>query len=543
MQDTNLEKPRLLDQSQGFSFLNVQYKEKLLYSKYNPEKNIQAIVEKTTVLPGTLVILFSPVLFYGTDSVIQKLTENCVLCAFEADKNLFELSLPFAKPENIPYFNVSTLSSFDEFIRKQCRSGKIRRAVSFSMSAAFHLNADLYDQVFKGTQEIITSFWKNRITLQSMARLCSRNIIKNLMLPSLKKKDVEKTVSKPILVLGAGESLEELTAQAGLLRSGTFFIIASDASLKMLQSLKIKPDAVCILESRHAVVDFFTGTDTKDILLITDLTSRTETALLFEKRYFFLSDFTDSFFLKKIKEAVPEAKTVSPLGSVGLFAVMAALFMRKTDDIPVYVSGLDFSFTCGKTHSNGTLPHEKLLSKTNRFFTSENCAPSFMQDSFKLTGKNGRNIFTTKILNSYAELFVKFFSDKKNLFDVSSSGLSLGIPAAKLNSISEVYRKEYKKEADFMHLSAVTNPKAGPFLKEELSSINEALSLLENGEASPYFKKEKSLSSQIENLLKERDYLYIHFPDGTEFSMREDFLKRIKAELLFFKKQLTLLFP
>ena len=510
------EKPGLLNESQGFSFLNAEYKGKLLYSKYNPEKNIEAVIERTTLLPGTLIILFSPVLFYGVESLLKKLPENSVLCAFEADRNLYDFSLPFIKPEGLPYYSQNDLADFDSFIRKECRSGKIKRAVSFNMSASVHENK---------------------------ARLCTRNIIKNLTLPSLKKEAVVKSVSKPILVLGAGESLEELLHFSQVLKSGHFFIIASDAALKPLEDSGIKPDAVCVLESRHAVLDFFTGTDTTDILYLGDLTSRYEAALLFEKRYFFLTEFTESFFLEKIKKIASDAKVISPLGSVGLFALEAALFLRENEDVPVYISGLDFSFTSGKTHANGTLPQNRHLTRINRFYSSENCAPAFSEGSFAVKGKNGKNIITTKILFSYAELFNKIFSDKKNIFDISESGIPLAVPeknfACEIKKTgTDSFRKSYLQNETLQ-----TPHEAESFLKKELSAINEALSLLENGEASPYLKKEKSLSSQIENLLKERDYLYLHFPDGTEFSMREDFLKRIKAELLFFKKQLTLLFP
>jgi hypothetical protein len=62
-------KPCLVETSQGFS---VKYNERFLYSKYNPEKNILQIVENISILPGTLILCFSPLLGYGINKLIQK---------------------------------------------------------------------------------------------------------------------------------------------------------------------------------------------------------------------------------------------------------------------------------------------------------------------------------------------------------------------------------------------------------------------------------------------------------------------------------------
>ena len=44
---------------------------------------------------------------------------------------------------------------------------------------------------------------------------------------------------------------------------------------------------------------------------------------------------------------------------------------------------------------------------------------------------------------------------------------------------------------------------------------------------------------EIKEILKEREYLYLHFPDGYSLSMETQFLKRIRAEIDFFLKDIN----
>ena len=45
---------------------------------------------------------------------------------------------------------------------------------------------------------------------------------------------------------------------------------------------------------------------------------------------------------------------------------------------------------------------------------------------------------------------------------------------------------------------------------------------------------------QLFALLESMDYLYLHFPDGHKASLEISFLKRVRAEIDFFLKDITL---
>ena len=101
------EKPRLV-KSEGFSFFNIEYKERLLYSKYAPEKNITRIIENLEILPGTLILIQSPALFYGYRLLKEKAGTSSFLCAVEYSQELYRFSSEYFiknfSGEELPFF-------------------------------------------------------------------------------------------------------------------------------------------------------------------------------------------------------------------------------------------------------------------------------------------------------------------------------------------------------------------------------------------------------------------------------------------------------
>ena len=122
-----------------------------------------------------------------------------------------------------------------------------------------------------------------------------------------------------------------------------------------------------------------------------------------------------------------------PFGSVGLTAVYYALKFRKDETVPVYVTGLDFSYSTGLTHTKGALAGLLRLIQTNRLLAPQNYAAAFGPGTERIMDKNGRPVITTPTLKSYAAMFKSFFAGEKNLFDAGESGIDLGLPRVNLD--------------------------------------------------------------------------------------------------------------
>lgn len=125
------------------------------------------------------------------------------------------------------------------------------------------------------------------------------------------------------------------------------------------------------------------------------------------------------------------------------------------------------------------------------------------------------------------------FQNEKNLFDCSSTGIKLGIPQRSLFATKGNLQKE----------KCESHKNISSFCEKEKRKLEELRSLLSDGEKSPFrnnLPEKLSLSKQIKKIAEEREYLFLHFPDGYRFKMEQSFLKRIRAETDFFIKQLEI---
>ena len=559
----------------------VQYKNRFLYSKYNPEKNIISAIEKTEILPGTLVIIFSPCLFYGIETLAKKygaeLGKSVFIIAVEAEEKLRRLSLEQnSRLEGLPkgalqFFpndalNARGINSFLQALSSSYRKkiaglslpppGILRRAIRFDFSGGVFFHADFYAQFFALSQNAIAQFWKNRLTLVKLGRLFCKNIFKNLPLAAsgIPLEHLEKKIEMPILVLGAGESLEKTILELKKLgeKIEGIFIIAVDAALAPLLSAGIKIDAVVANEAQIAIEKAYLGTKgaaaflRKKPILFCDLVSRHTIPRITEfPPCFFFSEFDNNGFLANLERRGILPRKTPPLGSVGLSATYIATLLRKNEGVPIFVSGLDFSFSCGKTHANGTMAHKARLLQSVRTEPCENYAAAFSQGAEMVSEKNGKRVFTTKNLSGYAALFGNFFSETKNIFDCGEEGLDLGIVRGNLISFCEKEFNPYFERKNFCSEEAETQKikiqkNMLDFLQDERRALLALADILSNGENAQSRENAIPYNEQIMRLLENREYLYLHFPDGESPKLEKNFLNRVRAQIDFFLKEIDL---
>lgn len=585
MTDNNLnEKPRLVNAGQGFSILNtVNYKGRFLYSKYSPDKAINAAVEKLQILPGTLVVICSPCIWYGLDALVQKLADGCEIIAFEADRELYELAqeqiLNQKNKSLVKLFSLSEPQKVNEYLLQNTSQGKFKRALRIDFSAGVSLAAGVYDSAFTAVIETINTFWKNRVTLVKMGRLYARNIFRNLCClgKSCLLDEKAKSVEKPLIVFGAGESTkhtldilsQKAKEQPDFLNG--YYLLATDAALPVFNAYGITPDAVAGLEAQAAIEKAYIGSAGKGITLFTDISSRPQIRdILGGETVFFSTKYAECSFLNGLKDSGIIKSFIPAMGSVGLAAVYIALTLRSDDEVPVFITGLDFSFSTGATHTKGAPAHLARLFSSKRFSAVENYDASFKNGTFCFTGKDSRLTRSDSILSSYAFSFKAIFQNTPSLFDAGCSGLDLGIPAADDDAVTESgnyctdsslvlqsaspYAEEpfvtsstgswddgAEETADSETRTLFENRKqlVEEFYRNEFYALTKIKDLLSKGDSSEYRDMSIPLNEQLENLLKKREYLYLHFPDGYRLSTDISFLKRIRAEINFFIKDIS----
>ena len=541
MESLKKEEPCLEKTSQGSSCLEtVLYKSRYLYSKYNPSRSIISSIEKLNLLPGTLVILASPALWYGLNELQAKIPENCLILALEAEGPLLNFSKKqlalFSKKlvKEVILEDANDFSKLDTLLRSFANTGEYKRAVKIDFSAGVQFAKEKYEKIYSAAEELIAQFWKNRITLTKFGRLYNKNIFRNLLYFTnfTELNDVSKKVEKPILVCGAGESLENTLES--LKKPDDFFIIAADASLSVLEKHKLKADAVVALEAQNIIQKAYIGIKNSPEYIFLDLCSRPEIPdVVHSEIIYFLTEYSSSSFIKTLSRELTES-VIPPMGSVGLAATYIALRLRKSEETPVYLTGLDFCFTRGKTHSRGTPQHTEILLKNRKLSFLDNIKSTFSQGTFD--AKNNKSVARTTIaLSSYAKQFKEMFSSEKNLFSLCTNGLYLGL---EIKETFEIKGSSSKTDLTIDKKRKMNIEKAKSYYENELKALEEIKDLLINGDSSDFRTKKISLEEQLKNLIEKRDYLYLHFPDGYKYTGDISFLKRVRAEIDYFSKQI-----
>ena len=533
-----------IETSQGFS---VSYKEHILYSKYNPGKNIITLVEKLQLLPGTLILCCSPLLGYGMAELLQKLPENCLAILCEAEQTLYDFSetegclkTTDGRVLKIP---PEKLSELPIEIYNLAKCGLYKRVIRLDFSAGIQFNSDFYNRLFSACSESLMTFWKNRITLTKFGRRYSKNLFENLHYLTKTKPvtDFFGNIDKPIIVFGAGESTQDLINRL-LSRYSPyngklpFYILCADTALQPLLKNGIRPDGVFIEEAQSVIMKAFIGTlkasdKTRIFAGLSSLPNLVHKAGV-ENTSFFFTEYAEGSLFNSLKQKAFMPPANLPFGSVGLTAVYYALKFRKNEDIPVYVAGLDFSYSIGLTHTKGALAHILRLIHANRIAPPENYAAVYGLGTEKISGKNGHLVITTPTLKSYAGMFQSYFSGTKNLFDAGESGIDLGLPKVNIDSlVTDTHCNDVEvKEAE--DNSNSSEKEISDFLTGERGALEELRNLL-TGETG---LKGNELLSEIEKLAAPREYLYLHFADGCQFSSSQSFLNRIRTEIDFFLK-------
>ena len=521
-----------IETSQGFSIL---YKEHYLYSKYNPSKNIITAVENLQLLPGTIILCCSPLLGYGISELLNKLPENCLIVLCETERALFDFteaqgSLNFSD-ERILRCKPDKLADLPLTLYDLATTGLYKRVIRIDMSAGIQFQKDFYDQLFTACSDTVMTFWKNRMTLTRFGRRYSKNLFENLhyLAGSKPITDYFHTVEKPIIVFGTGESTQTFLDKYKSTISN-YFVLCADTALQPLLKNGIKPDGVFVEEAQSVISKAFIGVP-KDIHIFAGLSSIPNLVHKHgaENLSYFFTEYTKADFLENLKSKSFMPPTNKPFGSVGLTTVYYALKFRKDNSIPVYVTGLDFSYSTGVTHTKGALAHLLRLITTNRLQSIENYTAAFGTGTEKFTDKSGKTFITTPSLKNYAHMFNSFFSEEKNLFDAGESGIPLNVPG-KIPECSIITQTSLK--------NTTFSEKQKSEISEYLTSERKALEYLRDLLTGKTTYTGEELTNQIIDVAKHREYLYLHFPDGWRFTPTQSFLNRIRTELDFFLKYL-----
>ncbi len=389
--------PELFTATSGL--MSVRYCGKELYSPGDPLRGILKKIRTLSIPEQTLLFIPSPLLFYGFDTLLQIVPESSHILCVEYDEKLMALSLSRA-PEayihstRITYIRTDAINGVIHTVRA---SGiwRYRRSCLVTLSNGYSLYPSFYRDCERGVQAAINRYWQNKRTLMEMGPGWIRNIFRNLSFCTESYSAADLTFEKPVVVTGAGESLEHSLPLLKRLRE-KICIVAADTSFPVLTQHDIQPDYIIAVESQVSNMKDFIGNVYSTIPVIFDLTCFPAIHRVFTgRKYFMLSDFTRCRLIGKLKEYLPSLLLIPPLGSVGVIALyLSSLFSKG----PVFFKGLDFSYILGKPHARGTPSHVLTLSQSIRTLPLGYYDRMFSRPLIRCRDKNGNPVYSDLIL-------------------------------------------------------------------------------------------------------------------------------------------------
>ena len=265
--------PRRIETGSGAT---LEYQGRLLYSRTEPERRCVRVAEALPVQTETLYLLPSPLLMYGVRELLEKLPSSSFLLGIESDEALSRLTeetLATFRPDpsRFRFFPVPSSSDLQDLAR-ELPGWPFRRVEQIVLNGGFGLNRRLYTEYREALDRQVRICYQDRITLIFLARRWMKNLFTNLSLEPPPFSYRELRTSLPLVVAGAGESLEEGIEELRRVRTSVY-LLAVDTALPVLAATGLVPDAVVVLEAQFINIRDFYGTSAQNIDLIADLSS------------------------------------------------------------------------------------------------------------------------------------------------------------------------------------------------------------------------------------------------------------------------------
>jgi 6-hydroxymethylpterin diphosphokinase MptE-like len=512
-----MDSPRRIETGSGAT---LEYQGRLLYSRTQPERRCVRVAAALSLQPDTLYLLPSPLLLYGVRELIGKLPPSSFLLALESDYSLSRLTEEALenRPADPSRFRfLPAPSAFDlQALVRQLPGWPYRRVDQIVLNGGFALNRGRYEEYRESLDRQIRISYQDRITLIFLARRWMKNLFTNLTLDSPPAPFRELRTALPLVVAGAGESLEKSIEELRRVRS-SIYLLAADTALPALAASGLTPDAVVVLEAQFINMRDFYGTATQQIDLIADLSSYPAVFRLpWRRRYAFYSRFAPLKFLDKRIEPLLGGYSLQPYGSVG---ITAAALGTSISGGKIYLTGIDFCYRFGKSHARGTQFIASELAVSDRLHPAGSYLPFMRRPLLRATGKDGKRdgILSDLILLNYSTSLKDIASAEKRFFDLNPGGLDLGAP----------HRSRIEKEDDAAEggkaegASGLSSTDGMLLMREELSYLERLYS-----EGAAFLAGASAGHSMT--MIEEHDYLYAHFPEElSRFPREPSYMKRL----------------
>lgn len=517
--------PLLVDTGRGFS---LQYQGRWLYSARAPIDAPTRTAQALEVQTETLYVLPSPCLWYGVAELLDRLPASSAVLGLEAVDSLRRVAdghIPADSGSRVLLARPREALDAAAALEASIRPARFRRVVELRLSGGRVLASGAYDAAIAALDADIAIRFRNRLALVRMGRLWSRNVITNLASMRWSAVSPLPPGGKPIVVCGAGPSLDGALPLLRAYRDGLTIVVVDTAAGTLVRA-GIHPDMVLCLEAQVYNVSDFLAPGRVRTRLVADLSAHPSSFRACDGPITLLaSQWTDSAFLARLDAAGLPVIPVPPLGSVGVLA----LHVARSIGAPIILTGLDFAFSPGRTHCSASpadLLARRLDSRTRKYAAAWDA--SFRDHVRRLD--NG--CLTDPALSMYAALAASELAEVE-AYDLRG-GYGAPLPSTPLDESGLRRLIEHPTGLQGTRPVPAADPglyrrRAIEFLSAELERVTDVAAALRDGCPAP----------QLRQKLAEADLLYAHFPDPERVAALEhDALLRVASEAAYWSWRL-----
>jgi hypothetical protein len=515
-----MNRPRLEETGRG---LTVRVGDRYLYSRYDPEKRAVRIAESVPLRDRCIYLVPSPLLGYGLTKLIERVPRDSIILTIEYSQEIMALCsnhLP-QKNERIVNVRLSDRESLHALLYS-LGPWRFRRVHRVDLNSGASLNPEVYNELSDFLLEDLMSYWRNRHALDRLGREWIRHIFANISEMASGAIDFrnlrELQINGTPLVAGAGPSLENSMKFMRKNRE-RLWILAVDTALPALMGNGLTPDAVAVLDTQPwNLLDFHNSAGT-GIPVIADLSSYppclTHTG---GPCYLYSSEFAELNFLRNLKEYGLRDFIIPPLGSVGLAALE---IISRISSGPVFLTGLDFAYSPGKSHARGSSFHHWQLSSLSRLNPHPGWEASMRRPRSRDADAFGLPLNTDTVLQGYAALLKDRYSGDERFRVLEPGGLNLDIPLISPKEAEVILSRERlagspggssEKAAERKGMV----DKASSFLDRELKSLAGVI------DAWDAYAEGSGSAAKVSESLEGMDEVFADFPDEPPLPKEND---------------------
>jgi len=499
---------------------------------YAPDDPVGSAVRRAAAVPlepRTLVYVPSVGLGHGLAELLARLPADCAVLCVEIDQRVMGLACSRGLPADPRLRVVRTADELGVVASFQAMGpGRFRRVREAPLSGGWRIAPERYRAFREALELTLRTWWRNRMTLVMLGGRLVRNLLDNLPLLAAAGDAADLAADLPVVVTGAGPSLDEALPVLRALR-GRCALVAADTALPALALAGVPPDLVVCLEAQQANLRDFLPARPDGVRLACELAGHPGAARLFPGS---LSLFSTAFAPLAILERL-EAAGLAPLrapalGSVGVAAAWTALRLTES---AVFLAGLDFSYPRGATHARGTPVHLGMLAAADRFSPVGNAAAAAMcARSLSVQPSAGSaGVRTDAVLQSYRDLLETVVRDdgvsrrSPRVRVVGGLGLPCGAPVVEPGDLPDLLPARAASAAPGVRVRRTRGAEplaVRAFLDVEAGLLERAEAMLRDLASS------STAATESEQRLAEAvGHAWLHFPDEPDLGSRS-FLAR-----------------